>query len=99
MNDQIETIKEERTISLALWKAVLIVVTAMLASAGAGLYGAMVSLNSDHYAVIAITKDLEQIKENYMPINLSLEKWKNNDLQHAEIIKKLDIIQQEIEKL
>ena len=99
MNDQIETIKEERTISLALWKAVLIVVTAMLASAGAGLYGAMATVNSDHYAVIAITKDIEQIKENYMPVNLSLEKWKNNDLQHAEIIKKLDIIQQEIGKL
>jgi len=99
MNDQIETIKEERTISLALWKAVLIVVTAMLASAGAGLYGAMATVNSDHYAVIAITKDIEQIKENYMPVDLSLEKWKNNDLQHAEIIKKLDIIQQEIKKL
>ena len=106
MNDQIETIKEERTISLALWKAVLIVVTAMLASAGAGLYGALGTINNDHYTVMAIDKeiasikqDLVDIKVSFMPLDLAAEKWKNNDAQHAEIIKKLDIIQSEIRKL
>jgi hypothetical protein len=86
-------------IRIDLWKAVLIVVTAMLGSAGAGLYGAMATLNSDHFAVVALVEDVKGIKENYMPLNVSNEKWKNNDYQHGEIIRRLDVIQTTLGRL
>jgi hypothetical protein len=98
MNDQITT-NEPKTITIDLWKAIVIVVTAMLASAGAGLWGAMVNINSDHFAVVAITKDIAEIKTNYMPVDLSMEKWKNNDSQHSEIIRRLDVIQTTLGRL
>jgi hypothetical protein len=90
MNDKINTNKEERIISLALWKAVGIMVVAMLGSAGAGLWGAVATVNSDHYSVLAIQREISDLDSRYMPLNLSLEKWKNNDDKHNEIIKKLD---------
>ena len=108
MNEQIEnTISTQpKTITIDLWKAVVIVVTAMLASAGAGLWGAMVNISSDHYAVVAITKDISEMKDDlvaikisFMPLDLSSEKWKNNDKQHEEIIRRLDVIQTTLGKL
>lgn len=90
MNDKNIIPSEPKTITIDLWKAVVIVVTAMLASAGAGLYGAMANINSDHFAVVAITKDIAEIKTNFMPVDLSTEKWKNNDETHRQIMTKLD---------
>lgn len=51
---------EQRTITIDLWKAVVILVTAIIASAGAGLWGGIATLNSDHY-VLATT--VEQVKD------------------------------------
>ena len=101
MNDNLENIipVQSKTITIDLWKAVGIMVVAMLGSAGAGLWGAMVNINSDHFAVVAITKDITEIKNNYMPVDLSMEKWKNNDRQHEEIIKRLDVIQTTLGRL
>lgn len=99
MNDKNPIIKTEKTISLALWKAVGILLFAVIGSAGAGLWGAVVTLNSDHYTVMALAKDVESIEKNYMPLDLSQEKWKNNDYQHAEIIRRLDVIQTTLSRL
>ena len=106
MNDQVVPIQEERVISIALWKAVAIVVSAMLGSAGVGLYGSLATINNDHFTVLAIDKeiasikqDLVEIKVSFMPLDLATEKWKNNDKQHEEIIKKLDGIQLSINRL
>ena len=99
MNDKIAPPSEPKTITIDLWKAVIIVVTAMLGSAGAGLWGAMVNINSDHYAVVASIKDIAEMKVNFMPLDLSTEKWKNNDYQHSEIIRRLDVIQTTLGRL
>ena len=37
--------------------------------------------------------------QNYMPLELSLEKWKNNDASHALIEKKLDNIDGKVDRL
>ena len=99
MNDKNQNINEPKTITLSMWKAIIIVVTAMLASAGAGLWGAMVNISSDHYAVVAITKDIAEMKVSFMPLDLATEKWKNNDKQHDEIIRRLDVIQTTLGRL
>ena len=39
----------------------------------------------------------EQIK--FMPLDLSLEKWKNNEADHTSIEKKLDILDGKIDRL
>ena len=33
---------------------------------------------------------LENMDKEFMPLDLSTEKWKNNDKEHIEIMKKLD---------
>ena len=42
-------------------------------------------------------KALEENNEKFMPLDLSMEKWKNNDLQHTVIEKKLDLIDTKID--
>jgi hypothetical protein len=42
---------------------------------------------------------LEISIKNYMPLELSLEKWKNNDASHALIEKKLDNIDAKVDRL
>jgi hypothetical protein len=39
------------------------------------------------------------MKDDYMPVNLLNEKWRNNDLQHEEILKKLDYILLELKEI
>ena len=42
---------------------------------------------------------LEDSNNKFMPLDLSTEKWRNNDLQHAIIEKKLDLIDVKIDRL
>ena len=42
---------------------------------------------------------LEENNARFMPLDLSMEKWKNNDLQHTVIEKKLDLIDTKIDLL
>ena len=44
-------------------------------------------------------KALEELNKKFMPLDLSLEKWKNNDLQHTIIDNKLDLIDTKIDKI
>ena len=96
----------ERTITLDLWKAIAIMGTAMLGSAGAGLYGSLATINSDHFTIRALDGEISNLKEQlndvnlkFMPLDLASEKWKNNDKQHDEIIRRLDVIQTTLGRL
>ena len=44
-------------------------------------------------------KALENLNDKFMPLDLSLEKWKNNDLQHTVIDNKLNLIDTKIDRL
>ena len=44
-------------------------------------------------------KALEENNTKFMPLDLSTEKWRNNDAQHISIEKKLDIIDTKIDRL
>ena len=106
MNDKFVTNTEPKVLRIDLWKAIAIMGTAMLASAGAGLYGSLATINSDHFTIRALDNEISELKEElngvnikFMPLDLSSEKWKNNDYQHDEIIRRLDIIQTTLGRL
>ena len=42
---------------------------------------------------------IEDFKKSYMPLDLSMEKWKNNDTMHIQIEKKLDMMDGKIDRL
>ena len=44
-------------------------------------------------------KAIEENSQKYMPLDLSMEKWKNNDASHIMIEKKLDIIDAKLSRL
>ena len=44
-------------------------------------------------------KALENLSEKFMPLDLSIEKWKNNDSQHQLITNQLDLINIKIDKI
>ena len=99
MNDQ-------KIITIDLWKAVVIIFSAVLGSAGASIWGTLSFVNAAPFQIIAIEKDISGIKDArekqdtmFMPLDLSTERWKNNESQHADIMKKLDSIQLSIERI
>ena len=44
-------------------------------------------------------KALEDNGQKFMPLDLAIEKWKNNDLQHTAIDNKLNLIDTKIDRL
>ena len=58
----------KKIIRIDLWKAVLIVVTAMLGSAGAGIYGSFTTINSDHFALATVIDDVTDLESSYVNI-------------------------------
>jgi hypothetical protein len=55
-----------KTITVDLWKAVAIMLTAMLGSAGAGLWSGITTLNADHYQLVALAQEVSdhQVKSD-----------------------------------
>lgn len=49
--------------------------------------------------VVANGEQIEDFKKTYMPLDLSQEKWKNNDRIQAEIKLKLDNMENKIDRL
>ena len=47
--------------------------------------------------IAARVKALEELSNKFMPLDLATEKWRNNDLQHTIIEKKLDLIDTKID--
>lgn len=67
-----QTMNDKKTITIDLWKAVVIMVTAMLGSAGAGLYSAVVTINSDHYILANNVEKVEELQGNMKSIMILL---------------------------
>lgn len=57
--------EKKKTIRIDFWKAIIVVAIAFLSGAGGGIWGAMVTINSDHYALATNIEDTKELKENY----------------------------------
>ena len=96
----------ERVITLSFQKAILILVTAILGSAGAAVWGTLVIANTIPFRVDALERDVISIKHTvednntkFMPLDLSTEKWKNNDAAHVQLEKQLDSIEAKVDEI
>ena len=106
MNGKNSPTPEAKNFTIDLWKAVAILFTAILGSAGAGVWGTLrvantipFRVNAVEQQIIEIKKTIEDTNDKFMPLDLSQEKWKNNDSQHSEIIRRLDVIQTTLGRL
>lgn len=63
---------DKKTITIDLWKAVAIMVTAMLGSAGAGIWSSLATVNSDHYALANTITEVTELKGDMKTIMMSL---------------------------
>lgn len=73
-----QTNPAKKTIEIDFGKAILILVSAVLASAGGSVWATLASVNSDHYALAANIKDTESLKSSYTNIIISLGEIKND---------------------
>jgi hypothetical protein len=90
----------DKTIKISLWKALAIVFTAILGSAGASIWGTLAIANTIPFRVNAVEAEIKTIQQEmkdeksiYMPLQLSEERWKTNESDHDKIEKKLDTIE------
>jgi hypothetical protein len=63
----------KKTLTIDLWKAITIVVVAMLGAAGAGLWGALVTVNSDHYTIVANAKEISQNRDDIAELSNNMK--------------------------
>jgi hypothetical protein len=90
----------DRVVRIGIWKAAGIVFTTFVAGFGGSLFvrfntaislpGRVDAIEED---VISIEQSIKDLKGSFMPLDMSTEKWKNNDRTHEEILKRLDLIQ------
>lgn len=92
---------KSKVIEISVFKATGIVATAILASAGASIWGTLSVANTVPFRVEAIENNISKIQQQidnetslYMPRELADEKWANNSKDHTAIDKKLDQILQ-----
>lgn len=64
-----------KTISIDLWKAVAILLTAMLGSAGAGLWSGLTTLNADHYQLTALAQTVSEHEQSSTKMTEALTAW------------------------
>lgn len=88
------------TKTITLKNAIPIIIGSMLVSAGAAIWGTIAVANTIPFRVDAMEQNIVDIKadiknqaELFMPLDLSTERWKNNDIQHENITKQLDRIE------
>ena len=91
--------KEPSVITITLNKAIIIVATSILVSAGGAIWGTLAIANTIPFRVNAMEQQIGEMRQNFMPLDLSTEKWKNNDIQHSSIERKLDAIESKVDKL
>ena len=91
--------KEPSVITITLNKAIIIVATSILVSAGGAIWATLAVANTIPFRVSAIERSLTDIKTTianedklYMPLDLETEKWSNNEKTLDEINKKIDYI-------
>lgn len=91
------TLKAEKVLRIGLYKAVGILATAVLGSAGVAVWGTITIANTIPFRVSAIEKDVMEIKEGYQTKEISNLKWATNDAAHIMLEKKLDVIEVKID--
>jgi hypothetical protein len=98
--------KEPSVITITLNKAIIIVATSILVSAGGAIWATLAVANTIPFRVSAIENQLVEIRktvdennDKFMPLDLSQEKWKNNEATHLTIEKKLDAIEAKVDRL
>ena len=90
---------EKDTLTIGIRKAVSVMALSVFSSVGAGIWVGFATVNSNHFKIIALEQTIKDMKDDYMPVNLLNEKWRNNDLQHEEMLKKLDYILLELKDI
>ena len=96
---QSDQLRSERVIRISVYKAISILVGAVLASAGASIWGTLRVANTIPFRVDALEKIVSQVPTKYESIELSDEKWKRNAADLARIEKKLDSIDEKLDNI
>lgn len=89
----------EKVVRIGLNKAILIFATAVLGSAGASFWGGLRLANAIPFQIQAIEKEVDAMKNDHaklMPLDLSLEKWKNQEKVNEQTLRKLDVLDQKV---
>ena len=89
----------EKVIRIGVSKAVVIFATAVIGSAGSAFWAGLRIANAIPFQIQAIEKEVAEMKGDHaklMPLDLSLEKWRNQERVNAEITKKLDILDDKV---
>lgn len=91
---------------LSIKALVVYFVFTFVGALGLGAFGMLSFINTAPFRISAMEMEIKEIKSDikeqqslYMPLDLSTEKWKNNEAQHVEIVKKLDNILLMIQKI
>lgn len=91
-----------KIIRIGFWKAIVIIVTAMLGSAGTAFWTGISVASTIPFRVDAMEKEIVQLKEvdkNAMPVTISLEKWKNQEAFNVRIDNKLTAIDSKLDTI
>lgn len=88
-----------KVLEISIWKGLAIVASTFLAGLGGSLFIKFNLALSLPGRVDAIEKEVAVMQTSFMPLNLSLEKWKNSDAALVTINKKLDQIESKIDDI
>lgn len=93
----------ERWVHISLGKAIawgaVVVAGAFLAGFGGSLFVRFNLSLSVPGRVDALEEQVNEIQTKFMPLDLSSEKWKQNEQNHIEVSKKLDQIENKIDNI
>lgn len=92
-------IVSEKVVRIDLNKAIIIFATAVLGSAGASFWGGLRLANAIPFQIQAIEREVDEMKDyqsKLMPLDLSLEKWKNQEKVNEQTLRKLDVLDQKV---
>lgn len=91
-----------KVVRISINKAIVIVATAILSSAGVSFWGGLRLANAIPFQIQAIEKEVDEIKADhtkFMPLDLSMEKWKTNEDNFKKVEKRLDSIESKIDTI
>jgi hypothetical protein len=89
----------DRVVRVSVQKAVLILATAILGSAGAAIWGTLAVANTIPFRVDALEKDNIEIKANYQTKGISDEKWLTNTKEHQAFSAELSYIRKAVDDI
>lgn len=69
---------DRKIITVDLWKAIGVLVFAIIGSAGAGIWTGFVALNADHYVLANTVKDVSKIEETLGSMSENISKLRED---------------------